>query len=114
MDNCLFCKILEGKIPSTKVFENDKVLGFKDIQPLAKTHYLFVHKDHTKNINEISDEASSQYAEIFSAIAEISRKEGLDQSGFRVVSNVGAHAGQTVFHTHFHLLGGEPLGGFGR
>ena len=114
MENCLFCKIIEGKIPATKVFDNGSVIAFKDITPQAKIHYLFIHKDHTKDINEISETASHQFAEVYKAIAEVSKNEKLDNSGFRVVTNLGAHAGQTVFHTHFHLLGGEPLGGFGR
>lgn len=111
---CIFCKIVEGHIPSTKVFENDKVLGFKDLQPHASVHYLFIHKNHSNDVNDLISKEPSQVAEIYTAIREVSMKEGLDQKGFRVVTNVGPHGGQTVFHTHFHLLGGEQLRGFGR
>ena len=113
MNNCLFCKILNNEIPSEKVFENNYVLGFKDISPMAKEHYLFVHKKHTEDINQISRDEPDQFEKIFSAINEFSSLGCLAEDGFRVVSNVGGNGGQTVFHTHFHVLGGEPLKGFG-
>lgn len=112
--DCIFCKIVDGQIPSTKVFENDKVLGFKDLQPHASIHYLFIHKNHTKDVNDTVTSDPQQLVDIFAAIRELTTKEQLDQKGFRVVTNLGPHAGQTVFHTHFHLLGGEQLRGFGR
>lgn len=112
--DCIFCKIVEGKIPSTKVFENEKVFAFKDLHPAASKHYLFIHKNHTRDVNDQVATEPQQLADIFSAIREVTQQEGLDQSGFRVVTNHGPHAGQTVFHTHFHLLGGEQLRGFGR
>jgi histidine triad (HIT) family protein len=111
--DCIFCKIVEGKIPSTKIFENSKVLAFQDLQPSAAVHYLVIHKNHSKDVNDLVAAESSQLIDIFSAIKEITEKEKLDQKGFRVLTNMGPHAGQTVFHTHFHLLGGEPLRGFG-
>ena len=110
MKDCLFCKIIRGEIPSTKVFENEKVLGFKDIQPCAKIHNLFIHKEHTTNLKEMP---SSQLVDLFEAIKEWSETSESLRDGFRVVSNVGEYAGQTVFHTHFHVLGGELLGDFG-
>lgn len=110
--DCLFCKITEGKIPATKIFENDSVIGFVDIHPQAKTHLLFIHKTHTKDINEMSANPTS-VGEVFQAITEYTKAQGLDQNGFRVVTNLGKHAGQTVFHTHFHVLSGEQLGRFG-
>jgi histidine triad (HIT) family protein len=112
--SCIFCKIVEGKIPSTKIFESESVLGFKDLQPLAKIHYLFIHKRHSRDMNHMMSMDPTQVSEVYAAIKEVTEKEGLAQQGFRVVNNVGAHGGQTVFHTHFHLLGGEPLGRFGR
>lgn len=111
--DCIFCKIVDGKIPSTKIFENSKVLAFKDLQPSAAVHLLVIHKDHSKDINDLVATDASQLLDIFSAIKEISEKEKLNQNGFRVLTNMGPHAGQTVFHTHFHLLGGEQLRGFG-
>jgi histidine triad (HIT) family protein len=112
-ENCIFCKIVDGKIPSTKVFENEKVFAFKDLHPSASHHYLFIHKGHTKDVNDLVSNEPEQMAEIFLAIREVSQKEGLDKTGFRVVTNMGPNAGQTVFHTHFHMLGGEQLRGFG-
>lgn len=111
-ENCLFCKIVKGEIPATKIHESEKVVGFVDIHPQAKKHYLFVHKNHTANINEMCADVQS-LGDVYQAIAEFTKKEQLDQSGFRVVTNLGKHAGQTVFHTHFHVVGGEPLGHFG-
>lgn len=113
MNDCLFCKIVNGEIPADKVVETEKVIGFKDITPLAKEHYLFVHKDHTKNINDISLNAPSQFAEIYEQIQKFTTSNELEKNGFRVVANVNKHGGQTVFHTHFHVLGGEQLGSFG-
>jgi histidine triad (HIT) family protein len=113
MEDCLFCKIIAGEIPSEKVFENENVLGFKDIAPMAKEHYLFIHKVHTANINEIADSNPAHLADVFSAISEFTQSNHLAKDGFRVVTNHGANAGQTVFHTHFHVLGGEQLRGFG-
>ena len=110
--NCLFCKIADGEIPSNKVFENDKVMGFVDLHPQAKDHLLFVHKSHSTNINEMSDDALN-ISDVFKAISEFTKSNNLSKNGFRIVTNSGAHAGQTVFHTHFHVLGGEPLGHFG-
>lgn len=110
MSDCLFCKIIAGEIPCEKVFENEKVLGFKDIYPQAKEHYLFIHKTHSKNINEMN---SSDIPQIFDAIKEFTQKNSLESEGFRVVTNINQHGGQTVFHTHFHVLGGEQLKGFG-
>ena len=114
MSDCIFCKIVEGKIPSTKIFENDNVLAFKDLRPLAKEHYLFIHKRHSRDINELVDTDPAQLADVFSAISAFTKQDALTKNGFRVVTNLGPHSGQTVFHTHFHLLGGEHLGGFGR
>jgi histidine triad (HIT) family protein len=111
--NCLFCKIVKGEIPSQKIFDNEHVTGFVDIHPQAKIHMLFVHKTHTADINEMSKDSIS-IAEVFQAIASYTKENGMTEKGFRVVTNLGADAGQTVFHTHFHLVGGEPLGRFGK
>lgn len=112
MSQCLFCKILKGEIPSKKVFENENVYGFVDIYPQAKTHLLFIHKNHTANVNEMSENPLA-IGEVYQAIATYTREQKMDVEGFRVVTNIGANAGQTVFHTHFHVLGGEKLGHFG-
>ncbi len=112
-DDCLFCKIIEEKIASEKVFENDLVLGFKDISPMAKEHYLFVHKGHSTDINNMIEKNPNQVIHIYKAINEFTSGTELEEKGFRVVTNMGPRAGQSVFHTHFHLLGGEQLGRFG-
>lgn len=112
-DNCLFCRIVKGEIPSQKVFENESVYGFVDIYPQAKIHMLFIHKSHSADINQMSSDPESIGA-VFKAIADYTKSEGLDQNGFRVVTNLGKNAGQTVFHTHFHVVGGESLGRFGK
>jgi len=112
MDNCIFCKIAKGEIPSKKVFENENVYAFQDLYPQAKIHLLFIHKKHTSHINQMSDD-SSTIGDVFKAISSYTQQEGLDRDGFRVVTNLGPNAGQTVFHTHFHVLAGEKLGHFG-
>jgi histidine triad (HIT) family protein len=109
--NCLFCRIVAGEIPCEKVFENDLVLGFKDLHPQAKQHYLFIAKNHSKNVNEMPPE---EVAQVFAAIKEFTQQQDLESQGFRVVTNVNGYGGQTVFHTHFHVLAGEQLKGFGR
>ena len=108
MENCLFCKIAAGEIPSTKVYEDDKVLAFRDIAPKAPTHILVIPKNHIASVAEITPENSAIVAHIFAVIAEIAKQEGL-VDGFRVVSNCGEHGGQTVHHLHFHILGGQQL-----
>ena len=108
MSNCLFCKIVAGEIPSTKVYEDDLVLAFRDIAPQAPTHILVIPKVHIGSVAEISAENSGVVAHIFEVIPQIARAEGLD-GGFRVVSNCGDDAGQTVKHLHFHILGGKTL-----
>lgn len=112
--DCLFCKMIEGKIPHTKIYENENVLGFVDIYPQAKKHYLFISKRHTQNINDMSKSDPQAFLEVFQAIQEFTQAEKLDETGFRVVTNLGRHGGQTVFHTHFHVLAGEQLGTFGK
>ena len=108
MENCLFCNIIEGKIPSTRVYEDETVLAFRDIAPQAPTHVLVVPKTHIEDCNGISAENSAVVAHIFEVIPAIARAEGLE-NGYRVVSNCGADAGQTVQHLHFHILGGKPM-----
>ena len=108
MSNCLFCKIVKGEIPSTKVYEDELVLAFRDIAPQAPTHVLVVPKTHIADCNGITAENSAVVAHIFSVIPQIAKTEGLE-NGYRVVSNCGDDAGQTVQHLHFHILGGKAL-----
>lgn len=108
MSDCLFCKIIAGDIPSTKVYEDDQIYAFRDIQPQAPTHILVVPKAHIPDCDGITPENSAVVAHIFTVIPQIARAEGL-ANGYRVVSNCGSDAGQTVQHLHFHILGGSPL-----
>lgn len=108
MENCLFCKIIAGDIPSTKVYEDDDMLAFRDINPEAPCHVLVIPKEHIGSMDEITAENSSIVSKIFAKIPEIARLGGCE-NGYRVISNCGADAGQTVFHLHFHILGGTKL-----
>ena len=108
MSNCLFCKIIAGDIPSTKVYEDDLVLAFRDIAPQAPTHILVIPKSHIPSVDAVTEENSAVVAHIFTVIPKIAAAEGLTQ-GYRVVSNCGEDAGQTVHHLHFHILGGKKL-----
>ena len=108
MNDCLFCKIVAGVIPSTKVYEDETVLAFRDIAPMAPTHILVIPKTHIASVAEVTAENSGVVAHIFEVIAKIAKDEGLEE-GFRVVSNCGPHAGQTVHHLHFHILGGKQM-----
>ena len=106
--DCLFCRIIAGDIPSTKVYEDDLVYAFRDIAPQAPTHILVIPKAHIAGVNGVTAENSQVVAHIFEVIPKIAAAEGLE-NGYRVVSNCGKDAGQTVFHLHFHILGGKEL-----
>lgn len=106
--DCLFCNIIKGDIPSTKVYEDNFCFAFRDIAPQAPTHILVVPKAHIASCADINSKNSALVAHIFEVIAEIARQEGLD-GGFRVISNCGKDAGQTVPHLHFHILGGKTM-----
>ena len=107
--DCLFCKIINGEIPSNKVYEDDQVFAFRDIEPQAPTHILIIPKQHIKSAAEIDESNSAVVAHIFEVAAKIAKQEGLDD-GFRIVNNCGDIAGQTVKHLHFHLMGGRDFG----
>ena len=108
MSNCLFCSIANGTIPSNKVYEDDRILAFRDISPEAPVHIVIIPKQHISNILEIdySDNLGQKMLEV---AAKIAKDEGIAESGFRIVNNCNADGGQTVFHLHFHLLGGRNL-----
>lgn len=109
MDDCLFCKIAAGEIPSTKVFENEWVYAFRDIAPQAPFHVVIIPKTHLHDAAEITEENSFLAAKIFEAVAIIAKENGL-KNGFRVVNNCGEEGGQTVGHLHYHMLAGRNLG----
>ena len=108
MENCLFCKIVRGDIPSTKVYEDETVLAFRDIAPMAPTHILVIPKTHIPSVAGVTAENSAVVAHIFEVIPVIAEGEGL-VNGYRVVSNCGPDACQSVPHLHFHILGGREL-----
>lgn len=109
MEDCLFCKIVSGEIPSTKVYEDEKTLCFKDINPEAPVHVLVIPKKHISNINELSKDDEEIIGHIFGVIKKVTKELGISESGYRVVSNCNEDAGQTVPHVHFHILGGKKL-----
>lgn len=106
--DCLFCKIIKGEVPSQKVFENDYVYAFKDIDPQAATHILVLPKEHIVDSHAINETNVNYINEIFLAIPKIADDQGLEK-GYRVVSNVGEHGQQSIPHLHFHIIGGEQL-----
>ena len=107
--DCVFCKIIDGSIPSRKVYEDDKMVAFYDLNPQAPVHIVMIPKVHIESADAVTDENSEYVAHIFSKAGEIARSQGLT-NGYRIVNNCGADAGQTVFHIHFHLMGGNTLG----
>ena len=109
MQDCLFCKIINKEIPSTCVYEDELVYAFKDISPQAPVHLLVIPKEHIDSVNGINSNNSHIIAHIFEVIPKIAEDAGVSQQGYRVVSNCGKGAGQTVFHLHFHILGGKEL-----
>lgn len=107
--DCIFCKIVNGEIPSNKVYEDDKVLAFYDLEPQAPEHILIIPKQHIASAAEINSENSGVLSAVFEAAAKIAKEKGLDD-GFRIVNNCGECAGQTVKHIHFHMMGGRDFG----
>ena len=107
MSDCLFCKIVKGDIPSNKVYEDDKCLVFYDIDPQAPTHFLVIPKAHIASVSEVNESNADVVAHIFSVIAKVTKELGVDS--YRVVSNIGSAAGQSVLHLHFHVLGGRDM-----
>lgn len=108
MNNCIFCKIIKGEIPSAKVYEDDKMLVFKDIEPKAKVHLLAIGKDHFKLLSEMNEAQAELVKYMLTKIPEIAQSNGCE-NGYRLVINQGDDAGQTVFHLHIHILGGQTL-----
>lgn len=106
--DCLFCNIIRGDIPSTRVYEDDSCFAFRDIAPQAKTHILVIPKTHIPSADALDEDSAALAAHILAVIPRIAAAEGLT-GGYRIVSNVGGDAGQTVRHLHFHILGGEKL-----
>lgn len=109
MENCLFCKIIAGEIPSNKVYEDEQVFAFHDINPNAPVHVLVIPKAHIPSIAAVNAENIETVSKVLLAIPKIASMLGLDEGGYRVITNCGEDAGQTVHHLHFHILGGKKL-----
>jgi histidine triad (HIT) family protein len=112
--DCLFCKIVAGDIPATVVHRTERTVAFRDIHPQARTHVLVIPTEHHEDALTLATEAPDVLAEMLTAGAEVAKTEGMSESGYRFVFNTGPDAGRTVFHAHLHVVGGEPLGLFGR
>ena len=109
MANCVFCKIIKREIPSEKVYEDDEIFAFKDINPVAPIHILVIPKKHIETLLEVTEEDSKLIAKIYMAINKIAKDLGIEKDGFRVVANCGRDSGQEVMHIHFHMLAGKKL-----
>ncbi|MBT4482803.1 MAG: histidine triad nucleotide-binding protein [Candidatus Latescibacteria bacterium] len=110
MTDCIFCKIAAGEIPTEKIFEDDNVVAFPDINPVAPVHVIIIPKRHFATTLDMSDEAPELFGSLMKAASDTARKKGIDGSGFRLIFNTNADGGQEIFHVHMHLLGGEPIG----
>lgn len=110
MDDCIFCKIINKKIPAAVVYEDDRVIAFNDLYPVAPVHVLIVPKQHISNIMGINAENAGVLSDIHLAAQKVAQKLGISEKGFRLINNCGEDGGQTVLHLHYHLLGGVKLG----
>lgn len=110
MNECIFCKIVNKEIPSTVYYENDEVIAIKDINPAAPVHVLIIPKKHIENVKDINKDNGQILVDIHLAANKVAEELGISQKGYRLITNVGKGAGQTVFHLHYHLLGGKEMG----
>ncbi|HEY8346624.1 MAG TPA: histidine triad nucleotide-binding protein [Symbiobacteriaceae bacterium] len=108
--DCIFCKIVAGEVPATKVYEDDQVVAFEDIHPVAPVHVLVIPKKHLASVNDLRAEDTELLGRIFAAIQRVAAEKGVVESGYRVITNAGKDSGQAVFHLHFHVIGGRVLG----
>lgn len=109
MEDCIFCKIINKEIPSKIVFENDYVIAFEDLHPVTPLHILAVPKKHIENVMKLTEEDTIYLQEVYKAVKEIATEKQIDKTGFRVLTNNGEDAGQTIKHLHFHILGGRKM-----
>lgn len=110
MEECIFCKIIEGRIPSEKVYEDEEIIAFRDIEPVAPVHILVIPKKHIPALTNLNKEDEAVIGRIYTVINQIAEKENIKEKGFRVIVNCGEDGGQEVKHVHFHLIGGKKLG----
>jgi len=109
VSDCLFCKIVEGEIPCDKIFENDQVIAFRDLNPQAPTHILVIPRKHISTVNELTADDKNIVGEMVLAAQAVAKQEGIEESGYRLVMNCNEGAGQTVFHIHLHIMGGRRM-----
>lgn len=109
MSDCLFCRIVRGEIPSDRVHDDDMVIAFRDIAPRAPTHVLVIPREHLDSAADLTDAHGPLLGRLFAVAADVARREGIEQAGYRIVTNVGPDAGQSVPHLHLHVLGGRPM-----
>lgn len=107
--DCLFCGIAAGRIPSTQVYADDVIIAFRDIVPRAPTHVLLIPREHIGSAAELAEEHSALLGRLFAVAAQIARDDGIADAGYRILTNIGDHGGQTVNHLHLHLMGGRPF-----
>ena len=110
MEDCIFCKIIKGEIPSTKVYEDEEILSFNDVNPAAPIHILVVPKKHIESLAHLEKEDEALVGRIYGVINKIAEEQGVKNDGFRVIVNCGKNGGQEVMHLHFHILAGKKLG----
>ena len=111
--DCIFCKIVAGEIPASKVFESDEILAFHDIAPVAPVHVLLIPKKHIASLQDLGEEDLGLMGNLAAAAQHVAREKGVAESGYRLLTNSGKDAGQIVCHLHWHLIGGKPLGKLG-
>lgn len=109
MEDCIFCKIVKGEIPSKKLYEDDKVYAFYDIEPGAPVHFLVIPKEHIESVNMLNEKNAEIVSHVFLVINKLVNELGIAEKGYRIVNNTGEHGGQTVHHMHFHVLAGRNL-----
>lgn len=109
MLDCIFCKIIDGEIPCSKVYEDDKVLAFKDISPAAPVHVIIIPKEHIESVNDLNESNCDVVSHIFMVANKLVKELDIDKEGYRIVNNCGEKGGQSVMHLHFHLLGGRSM-----
>lgn len=113
LEQCIFCRIVNGEIPSSRVFEDETVVAFRDSEPAAPVHVLVVPREHVASVGALDRAHDELAVALLNAVRRVAASEGIDSTGYRVVTNVGAHGGQSVDHLHFHVLGGRQLRALG-
>jgi histidine triad (HIT) family protein len=109
MDDCLFCKIIKGEIPSSTVYKDEQVTAFRDINPVSPTHILVIPNKHIASVNDVSEDEEELLGHMLAVVKPIAEAEGISESGYRLIINTGPDANQVIFHIHLHILGGAPM-----